>query len=216
MRRSSIPQLTLLTLCLLPALFSTSAHADEQVRPASAYDSITVRGPFDLEIEAGKAPSIKLSGDPRLFDRITTEVVDGRLNITFKSENRNVQIKDLPHIHVTVPALRQLTEEGAGQTILRNVDSKRLDIHYKGAGRLEASGKVQDLTLEARGVGEVDVRKLIAQNANVDFEGVGSVEVYASQRLDLLAGGVGDLTYYGKPRVINKSVGGLGSISAGD
>ncbi len=205
-------RLVMLAFCLLPMF----VHAEEQLRTTPAFDAVNARGPFDLEIEAGKAHSLKISGDPRLFDRITTEVVDGRLSITFKSENKNLQIKELPHIRVTLPTLRQLTEEGAGQTVLVNIDSKRLDINYKGAGRLAASGKVQDLTLEARGVGEVDVKSLIAQDANVDFEGVGSVKVYASGRLDILAGGIGDLTYYGKPRVLNKSVSGFGSIAAGD
>jgi hypothetical protein len=205
-------RLAILAICLLPAF----AQAEEQSRTVTAYDSINVRGPFDLEIVAGKAHSLVISGDAPLFDRIKTEVVDGRLNITFKSENKNLEIKDLPHLRVSLPTLRQLTEEGAGQTVLTNIDSKRLDIHYKGAGRLAASGKVQDLKLEARGVGEVDVKNLIAQDANVDFEGVGDVEIYASRRLDITAGGMGNLTYYGKPRTVNKSAAGFGSIAAGD
>lgn len=202
----------LFALCLLPMF----AHADDQVRTTPAFDAISVRGPFDLEIEAGKARSIKISGDPKYFDRITTEVVDGRLTITFKVKNRNVEIEELPHIRVTLPTLRQLSEEGAGQTVLTNIDSERLDINYKGAGRLAANGKVKSLNLEARGVGEVDVKSLIALDADVDFEGVGSVEVYASRRLNIMAGGMGNLTYYGKPRSLTKSVAGLGDIAAGD
>jgi hypothetical protein len=204
--------LLILTFFLLPIY----AHAEEQVRTTPAYDSINVEGPFDLEIEAGKAHSLKISGNERYFDRITTEVVDGRLNITFKSANKNVEIKDLPHIRVTLPELRELVEEGAGQTVLTNIDSKRLDINYKGAGRLAASGKVTNLILEARGVGEVDTKNLIAQDARVDFEGVGSVQIYAYRRLDVLVGGMGDLIYYGHPRVLNKSVAGIGSFKAGD
>jgi hypothetical protein len=202
--------------CLAIFLLPLFAHAEEQSRTVSSYDSINVRGPFDLEIVAGKAPSLKISGDGHLFDRIKTEVVDGRLNITFKAENKNLEIKDLPHIRVTLPTLRQLTEEGAGQTVLTDIDSKRLDINYKGAGRLAASGRVQDLKLEARGVGEVDVKDLIAQDASVDFEGVGDVQIYASRRLDIMVGGMGNLTYYGKPHTINKSAAGFGNISAGD
>lgn len=204
--------LILLALCSLPVF----VHAEEQVRTTPSYDSINVRGPFDLEVVAGKAHSLKISGDPQLFERIKTEVVDGRLNITFKTENKNLELKNLPHIRVTLPTLRNLTEEGAGQTVLTDIDSKRLDINYKGAGRLAASGKVQDLSLEARGVGEVDTKGLIAQDANVDFEGVGDVKIYASHRLDLLVSGMGDLTYYGKPHVVNKMASGFGNITAGE
>ena len=205
-------RLALFAFCLLPML----AHAEEQLRTVPAYDCIDVRGPFDLEVEAGKAHSLKISGEARHLERIKTEVVDGCLNITFKAEHGNVEIKDLPHVRITLPALRQLTEAGAGQTVLNNIDGKRLDIHYKGAGRLAANGKVESLHLEARGVGEVDAKSLIAQDADVDFAGVGSVQVYAGRRLDVSAGGMGELTYYGKPRVVNKSVAGFGSIKAGD
>jgi hypothetical protein len=204
--------LAILAFCLLPVF----AQAEEQIRTTPGYDSIYVKGPFDLEIEAGKTHSLKISGNKNHFDRITTEVVDGRLNITFKSEHDNIGIKDLPHIHITLPELRQLVEEGAGQTVLTNIDSKRLDIDFKGAGRLAASGKVKDLLLEARGVGEVDTKDLIAQDARVEFEGIGSVRIYANRSLDVMVGGMGDLTYYGHPRVLNKSATGFGSLKAGD
>ena len=45
--------------------------------------------------------------------------------------------------------------------------------------------------------------------------GVGSVKVWASARLEARVGGVGSLTYYGDPKIVNTSGGGLGSISRG-
>jgi hypothetical protein len=199
-------------LFLLPVL----AHSEEQTRSAEGYDSIYVKGPINLEIQAGKAHSLKLSGDGAYFSRIVTTVNDGRLNISFVRENKSVELKNLPRIVITLPELRKLVEEGAGETVLSNIDSKHLDINYKGAGRLAASGKVKHLVLEARGVGEVDAKELIAEQADVKFEGIGDVKIHANRRLDVSVSGMGDFTYYGNPRVLNKSVSGFGNIKAGD
>jgi len=199
-------------LCLSPML----VHGEEQTRLAAGFDSISVKGPINLEIEAGKPHSLKLTGDGAYFGRIVTTVVDGRLNISFDREDKNVELKNFPRIVVTMPALRKLVEEAAGETVLSDIDSKHLDINYKGAGRLAASGKVKHLVLEARGVGEVDARALIAEEADVKFEGIGDVKVYASRRLDATVNGMGDFTYYGNPRTVNKSVSGFGNIKAGD
>ncbi len=198
-------------LCLLPVL----AHGEEQTRSATGYDSISVKGPINLEIEAGKPHSLKLTGNGDYFSRILTSVVDGRLNISFARENNSVELKNFPRIVVTMPELRKLVEDGAGETVLKNIDSKHLDINYKGAGRLAASGKVKHLVLEARGVGEVDTRELIAEEADVIFEGIGDVKIYANRRLDVTVNGMGDFTYYGNPRILHKSVSGFGNINAG-
>lgn len=198
--------------CLLPAL----AHGEEQLRTTAGFDSIYVKGPINLEIEAGKAHSLKVTGNGIYFRRIVTEVVDGRLNISFEKDNKKIEIDDLPHIIITMPSLSRLVEEGVGETVLTNIDSKRLDINYKGAGRLAANGKVKHLFLEARGVGEIDTKALIVQDADVDFEGIGSVQIYANRRLDVSVKGMGDLTYYGNPHVLNKSITGFGTVKAGN
>ncbi len=48
------------------------------------------------------------------------------------------------------------------------------------------------------------------------LEGVGSTSVRASETLNATVNGIGSLTYYGRPARVNKTVGGIGSVSAGD
>jgi len=57
---------------------------------------------------------------------------------------------------------------------------------------------------------------LIAQDANVSFQGIGSVQVYASGKLEANVSGMGELSYYGRPKTVNKTVSGIGSVQAGD
>ena len=72
------------------------------------------------------------------------------------------------------------------------------------------------LKLKVQGVGMVDTKGLIAETADVNLEGVGSVKVYASERLKASVQGIGSLNYYGNPRSISKTVEGIGSMRAGD
>lgn len=203
-----------MALLLSTALAVTPALADEQARTAPAFTAIDLRGPFSIDVQAGKAQAITVRGTPKFVAMVVTEVVDGELRVYLRDDVKRMQGD--PRIVVTVPHLRKFSMEGAGETILRNVTGERFDVNYRGAGSMTIAGTVTDLNLQAQGVGEVDARRLYAQNADVNFQGIGSVEIYASNRLDARVQGMGELSYYGHPKTVNKSVSGIGSVNAGD
>ena len=202
---------------LILALLLTSAFAGaaEQTRPMPAFTGISAQGPINMVVEVGKAQSLVLKGDDKFLKRAVTKVVDGKLVISFPKGEKNEVNSDWT-INVSMPALTSFFVEGAGSVELKNINSDSIDIGFQGAGRLVASGKVKQLKLNAQGVGDVDTKALLAQNANVNFEGIGAVKVYASQKLDAVVQGMGSLNYYGNPRQVNKQVEGIGSVKAGD
>jgi len=202
-----------LILAAVLTVASMTAHADEQARSVTPFKGIAVHGPVSLTVEAGKSYSLKVYGDPRFIARVTSEVVDGELRLDMKDSKRN-SIESSDRVVVTMPALQTFKGEGAGVMRLNNVRGERLDVNYRGAGRLAIDGEVRQLTLRAQGVGEVDTKALIAQEADVSFEGIGSVNIYAKDKLNANVRGMGNLTYYGNPRVVNKSVSGIGSVVA--
>jgi len=202
-----------LILAAVLSIASMTAHADEQVRSVTPFKGISVHGPVSLTVEAGKSYSLKVYGDPRFIERVTSEVVDGELRLDMKDSKRN-SIESSDRVVVTMPALQTFKGEGAGVMRLNNVRGERLDVNYRGAGRLAIDGEVRELRLRAQGVGEVDTKALLAQEADVSFEGIGSVSIYAKEKLNANVRGMGNLTYYGNPRVVNKSVSGIGSVVA--
>ena len=50
----------------------------------------------------------------------------------------------------------------------------------------------------------------------MSLSGAGQAEVYASEQLDVTISGVGRVTYSGRPKVINKNISGIGTVSARD
>ena len=210
MRRSAVA-------VLIPALFalSASALAAESVRPLPSFIAVNAKGAFLMTVEVGKAQSVTVSGDDKFVAALRTVVVDNELQITMPDKSFKSS-KGEPRITITLPSLSRVKVEGAGETIINKVNTDRLDISYLGAGHLVANGKIKYLRLNAKGVGEVDARALVAERVDVNFEGVGQVSVHATDLLNAVAKGIGGLTYYGHPKTINKSVAGIGNVSAGD
>lgn len=208
-----------LALVLALAFSATAAHAAEQVRAAAPFTSINVQGPISVTVDAGTAQqSVRVRGSDKFLNTVTSEVVNGELRIRMREKNfNNINTNhDDQRILISMPQLRAFNAEGAGEIKLNNVQGERLDVNYRGAGSMEIKGKVNTFTMTAEGVGEVDSRALIANNADIRFRGIGDVKVYAKDKLDVSVQGMGSLSYYGKPRTVNKSVAGLGSVSAGD
>ena len=193
-----------------------AASAADQVRNASPFTSINVQGPISVTVDASAAQqSLRVRGSDKFLDNVTSEVVNGELRVRMRDKNFNT-VHDDQRIIIAMPQLRAFNAEGAGEIKLNNVRGERLDVGYRGAGSMAINGQVKSFRMTAEGVGEVDARALIASDADVRFQGIGDVKVYAKERLDVKVQGMGNLSYYGRPRTVNKSVQGLGSVNAGE
>lgn len=202
-------------LVLSVLLVSGLAFAGEQSRDVSAFTTIRTKSALNLIVEVGKEQSIKVNGDAKFQDSITTEVRDGELLITSKQKN-GFQINDREQVIVTVPTLKIFRMEGVGATELRQISGDNFELYYEGAGLMTVQGKVKHFKLRAKGVGMVDAKALLAEEADISLEGVGAAKVYASEKLRAELQGIGSLNYYGNPRSVKKNVGGIGSVTAGD
>lgn len=204
------------TLILASLLLASSAYADEQTRDLPGFTSIKSRSAFNLVVEVGKTQSVTVRGDEKFIAGVTTEVIGNELVLTTRDNKRNIRISDGDQVVVTVPELSKFKMEGAGTTTLNKLSGPRFDIHYEGVGMLSANGKVKTLNLRAHGVGMVDTKDLLTEQADVKVEGIGAVKVNASDTLRASVQGIGSLTYYGHPRNVRREVDGIGSVSAGD
>lgn len=205
-----------LTLSLATAaiFLSTQAHAADQARTVAPFTAVSNAGAINLFIEVGKTQSVVVHGSDEFLADTLTEVVGNELRIhpRHESEHRDGHWDEMK-ITITVPQLTAFTMAGAGQTTLTHMSGDKLEVRFGGAGSLKADGTVRELTLNVGGVGSIDTRDLHAATVNANIGGVGSVKVWAGERLDASVGGVGSLTYYGDPKIVHTSGGGLGSIS---
>ena len=203
-------------LVLALSLAASAAQAAEQVRAAAPFTSIKVQGPISVTVDAGTAQqSVRVRGSDKFLATVISEVVNGELQVRMRDKNFTTSHAD-QRILISMPQLRAFNAEGAGEIKLNNIRGERLDVNYRGAGSMAINGKVKAFKMTAAGVGEVDTKALIANDVDIRFQGIGDVKVYARDKLDVTVQGMGKLSYYGKPKTMNKSIAGLGSVSAGD
>ena len=203
-----------IVLASLLVLAGVAAHAAEQARSVAPFTAISNSGPISVSIEVGKGFSVTASGTDAFLEQLVTEVVDGELRLHLRDKHSSSMSGD-PRVVITMPALTRYEMSGAGETTITHMSGDALEVDLSGAGGLKADGSVKSLKLTLGGVGSVDARNLHAENVDARVGGVGSVKVFASARLDAALGGVGSLTYYGDPKSVNTSTGGIGSISRG-
>lgn len=201
---------------LLATLVALAPFTDaaEQSRTVPEFKSIVSKGAFKLAVDVGQAQSIKIRADNRNLDWVRTEVVGNELILSYKHKS-TWSSEDNVEITIGAPILQKFRLAGAGATEITHVQGDKFELVSEGAGLIKVSGKVKNLSLTAKGVGMVDTRDLYAEIADVALNGVGAVEVRASDSLNASVNGIGSLTYYGNPAHINKSVNGLGHVGAG-
>lgn len=203
-------KIALLSLTLL----SSFAFAGEQSRSTAPFNSIRTQGALIVEVEVGNAYSIKVKGDDKFLAKVVTDIAGDELLISYKEKN-GMRISDDLKVIITMPSLSKFKMEGAGMTTISKLSGERFDLNYEGVGVLKVSGKVNNFKLRAHGIGFVDAKDLIAADVDASVEGIGSVDVYASEKLKANVNGIGSLSYYGNPKSISKTADGIGGIKAG-
>lgn len=185
-----------------------------ETREAGDFDSISLRGSARLIVSIGDAPSLKISGPERVVQGLTTEVEGDTLVIRSKRKEWTFGRGDSRlTVNVTMPKLEELRLEGSNDVRLNGYNGGESRIDIEGAANLEANGQLDDLTVHMAGAGRANLRDLIAANATVTVDGVGSVHVNATESLDATMNGVGAILYSGTPRDVNTSMNGVGTIS---
>jgi Putative auto-transporter adhesin, head GIN domain len=188
--------------------------AVSETREVSDFESISVRGSARLIVRVGATPSLSVEGPESAVKRLTTEVDGDTLYIrSSRKEWVFGQGESRLTVNVTVPKLTELRLEGSNDVRLSGYDGGSSRIEIEGAANLEAVGRLDELTIHMAGAGRANLRDLVAGDAKVTVDGVGSVHVNSTESLDATMNGVGAILYSGTPREVSTSMNGVGTIS---
>ncbi|MBD0370745.1 MAG: DUF2807 domain-containing protein [Pyrinomonadaceae bacterium] len=215
------------TICLLAALIimtgcgslkwsrhgtSGSGNVKTEKRDVGAFSSVDVSGAYEVQIVCQKQPGLEVEGDDNILPLVETYVKNNTLYI--KSE-KSFNVKRSIKIRITTENLEGVNTSGASTITLEGVKNEQLVIETSGASKIDASGETKTLEIESSGASKVDVRDLRAARVKVSLSGAGHANVYASEEVNADVSGAASVTYYGEPKVVNKSVSGAGSINKG-
>lgn len=183
-------------------------------RDVGTFAAIDMDGDGKLQIAVGSPASVTVEGKESVVTALKTEVRGDTLYISSKRKDwmffGGAQRLTL---RITVPRLASLTLDGGNDVRLTGFNGGESKIKVQGAAHVEADGTLKELTIYMAGAGHADFSKLVANDAKVTVDGVGSVFVNSRNSLNATMNGVGAILYTGNPHVVNTSMNGLGRIS---
>lgn len=216
------------------------AERKTETRVLDEFARISMRGVGRLFISQGDKQSVTLEGDEVDISRITTTVADGRLVIEIGRdwvEKLSAGFDFLSShdilITIVVKALKELEVAGAADIEMKAIraddftlrmagasnvkvedfkaDSLRTEL--PGAGKIHVEGEVNDQTVTLAGAGNFSGLGLKSKTAKATLSGVGSIQLWVTDELDVTIAGVGSVEYYGSPS-IKQSVTMVGKVTS--
>ena len=191
---------------------SGSGVVKVEKRDVGAFSAVDVSGAYEVDIICQKEPSLEIEGDDNILPIVKTEIKNGTLYI--RSEH-GFNVKKPIKVRITTGNLDGLSSSGASKITLEGVKNEQLVIETSGASKIDAAGETKSLEIESSGASKVDVQELRASRVKVSLSGAGRAQVYASEEVNAEASGASQITYYGEPKVVNKSASGASSINKG-
>ncbi|MHA1221345.1 MAG: GIN domain-containing protein, partial [Candidatus Heimdallarchaeota archaeon] len=164
-----------------------------------------------------------------MLERIETEVQDKRLLIsagggilkkigdTFRTSFTRKKIK----YHLTVKELIGieinglikaevntinsnyfiLKFKGVGSIKINHIDVRFLDVKLSNLGKIEMAGVVEEQKVTIKGSGNYQASNLKSDKAKVTINGLGKAVVWVNEEFEASIKGVGNISYYGNPRI---------------
>jgi len=210
-----IALLVAMGLALPACKFRSSGIAGSGVRKTEkrdlkSFSAIDTTGAYEINIACQKTASFEIDADDNILPLIKTEVRDG---ILFVNSDERYNTSKPVTLRINLPTLTAVTSHGAGEITVGDVNGDSLKLESTGAASIDANGKAKSVAISSTGAGKIDTDNLQAEKATVNVAGAASVEVYATEQLDVTVSGAGSVTYRGNPKVVNKHVSGVGSVS---
>jgi hypothetical protein len=199
------------------SIFSSDAVAGNgqqarDIRAISAASAIDVRGPLEVNLRVGAAPSLTVEADSNLLPLIRTEVIGGTLRMWVEG---NVRSTNSLRVTATMPALSHVTASGSGRMTISELNGAALAFTKSGSGSVNLSGRVGRLDFQNSGSGHVNASALNTGDANVNLSGSGRLSLGQVQggALSVNVHGSGSLQAAGAVASLTARVNGSGGVN---
>lgn len=196
-----------------------------------AFSELEFKGVFDVILIQGDKEKLEIETDENLIDVISVVNKNNKLIIDYK-KGKSVRKSTKFNIYVTLKEVTSIEMNGVGDLknegvlnlktltltnsgvgdVNMNINASILDVNNSGVGDINLLGSASHLVIANSGVGDVQAEAFKAKDVKLNNSGVGDAIVFASENIDITAGGVGDVEFYGSPQQKHISKGGVGKV----
>jgi hypothetical protein len=190
-----------------------SGRLVSQLRASNPFTGIQVTGVGKVIIKQDTVQTLVVQADDNIIDRVTTSVSNGVLIVGLQQGSySSITI----NINVSMQAINRLECIGTAEFLNSGqIQTDSIVCRITGAGKITLTGTATQQTVQITGAGDVHNFGLASSHCLAMISGAGNVEVNVTQQLDAIINGTGSVTYTGDPQVVNKTITGIGNISAG-
>ena len=169
-------------------------------RELNSFSSIDFARVGNIYLTQGSEQYLQIEANELLLEHLDTEVVGDELRVDIDKCTGDDNF--VLNMFITIPDINELTISGVGNIHSANDWTlDELSLSLKGVGNAELSGTAEVFHINTDGVGDVDAFNLMTDICNVDVKGVGNVQVYVLEELDVHIKGSGNVYYKGDPDI---------------
>ncbi|MCP4180724.1 MAG: DUF2807 domain-containing protein [bacterium] len=207
---SLISSISMLTGC---AKVNGNGVPAKETRNLSNFTSIVLKGgsyKVRIHIAENNKNYMTISGDQNIVPLVKTKVNNNTLRISSKKSIK----PNLPlALNIYTNNLNNLVLYGAGDIKTNGIKSKSFSLTVKGSWNINLNGHTDIFTAVSKGLSQINTKELKATNVNIEIDGAGKADVFVDNNLQAIVKGIGTITYYGNPKIVNPTISGLGKIS---
>ena len=212
------------------------SNCDSETRQVKSFNTINNESPIDIILVQSDEQSVIVEGDEPYFEKIHTDVSNGRLTIKMDKGNyRNVRLR----IRISCPDIRSInmagsadltcesdiiTDEtisislaGSGDISTMDINSAQLNVSVAGSGDITIEGvETGASSFSVAGSGDLKIDKLVATDATINIAGSGDINIkraVINDETDIKIAGSGDVKINGSTDKVSVSIVGSGDVS---
>ena len=192
-----------------------SGTADSYPLQLSAFSSIRLLGPVNLEITQGTSQSVVIDAVPEMWEAMTNRVTNGEFVVGFE-DNVTCFDTDLGvWVRATVSDISRIRQAGISE-IRSNGDLElgRLILELDGESVVVLSGSIDNQVISVAGITDFNNFDAESLNTVISLAGEGDFEISCSDELDLSIAGVATVKYKGNPQINQNVAGTLNLVDA--
>lgn len=224
-------------LACLALAASSAASAAERRYTVTDFDRVQVDGPFQVTVTTGTSGSAVATGSNEAIERVSIDVQGRVLRVRpnrsawggYPGEGAGalaiaLATHDLRGASVTgsgsiaidrARAMRfDVGVSGSGHVTLGTVEADRLNLGLVGSGRITIGGKAKTLRATVRGNGDLEAGALSVEDADLQADTAGTIDLAVKRTAKIVATGAGDVTITGAPACTVQARG-SGRVSCG-
>ena len=191
-----------------------------ETRDVSGFDRVVLDGLGAVVITTGGPDGVTIVTDDNLARHVDTSVKGSTLTISTPDDLdldpsrdllyrisvrdlRGIELRGVGSFEVVAPTAHtfDVVMSGVGDVDLTDLFADQLVVDMSGVGSLSVSGEVGHQIVRKSGVGSYQAGDLKSRISSIDSDGPGSARLWVTDDLEISAGGVGSIQYYGSPKL---------------